>query len=325
MNGAAAVLTMVVAVMSCGTPTAKNNTPNTFENVTFELTSSGLASIWVGTEFPLRILIGDESYIPLESCACVDCNGTSNSDGGAFAPQPARTEIRPGTAWKHVWNGALIGAGSDCPSLPEDGTELIAEFCFGKNVDGVDQWSGGITDIECVRTPFTLGEDTTVRAELDNTVEDAGSIPVVVENGTDTPLFAQTSDNCAGTTFFSVKFGDETINLGSVCGPCDCSEGSECFTDCVAACEAPQYEEIAVGGTVEGSFPLSYRKLYDEATYQCTQLHFVPAGTLTASICYGTLISEEFNDGYGTVGDQRCEDVEFTIEDSEVRLVVTAL
>lgn len=316
----AAVLTTTALATSCGTPSEKTTPPTTFEDVTFELKSVGTASIWAGPEFPLRIIVGDKSYIPLESCACEDCSGTE----GAFAPQPARTEVRPGDAWTHVWNGALFGDGNECPNIRDQiGKELIAEFCFGKNIDGADEWSGGITDIECVRTPFTLGEDLTVEAQIDNTVEDPGSIPVVLENGTETPLFAQIADDCGSSTFFSVHFGDEVISLGSICGPCDCSQGSECFVGCDAACQAPQFEELAPGGTVEGSFPLSYRKLYDEGTYQCTQQHLVPNGALTATICYGTSVTDEFSDGYGTVADERCEDVDFTIESDEVRLVVT--
>lgn len=312
--------TITLATLGCGTPTDKEK-PDTFRNVTLELRNTGTASVWVGQQFPLKILVGTDAYVPLDGCSS---GGERASDA---APAESRSEIRPGSAWTHVWNGAVIRNG-DCPDLRDHlGEELIAEFCFGKNIDGADEWSGGITDIECVRTPFTLGEDTTVVAEINHNVELDDSIPVILENNTAEPLFAQIADNCGSSTFFSVKFGEETIELGSICGPCDCSEGGECFVACDAACQAPQVAEIAPGATVEGSFSLAYRKLYNEATYECTQLHPVPAGTLTATICYGTEALDEFeiNEGviFGTVVDPICEDVEFTIADDEIRLVVT--
>lgn len=336
------MMTLALAMtLGCGGPTSKdNNDPNpdpdpdthNYQEITFEVTNNSLSSVFLDQRTEaLTIYHGNDVY-SLGS-VCNEPGTRSDALEAAGAPFPGNSadaapsepsrELRPGEQWIRQWNGIVRGEGS-CPNLTHLlGEELVVEFCYGMNVEGSDQWSASPTDIECARQSFTHTDDrTTIEISIDAEVLPGDTLPIIVENKSAETIYLQLSDNCGGETFYSVMHSGTEIGRDDLCGPCDCSEGSECTMACDLACAAPMVEAIEPSGTHEAAFALTYRKQYDEGTHQCTQLQYVPVGPLMATICYGLGANFEGDGEWGTIEGEICETLNFTTTDDEVRLIV---
>lgn len=304
---------MLGSVAACGSAIEKpgDEEPSRF-STEFRLVNVGSSSIYLGESRMVTVLADGEPIA--QGCS------TQSDPSDEPGVSATRIEIRPGDEQSMTKFGEL-DPDDDCTSYGEHaGETLEAEFCWFTNFEGVGVTQSTPRDRVCQTTSFVVGEVDTVTFEVDSTIEPtAGTMPIAIENGTEGSIYVQTARNCAGDPYYEVTFGDEVVFPTRVCGVCDCSE-SPCGIGCDAACEMDSVAEIASGSERIVDMPLVYPRRYDTDQNQCTQQQFVPHGPLVATICHGTTV-EEANEG-AQVTDEVCEDLEFTLDDDEVRLVV---
>jgi hypothetical protein len=304
-------LVFILAAAACGPVSEKETEEPTWTE--FRLVNGGGSSIFLIDPVPVTVLADGERY----DVGCTNSQTPAMEDGGVVA---TRLEIRPGD---HQ-SASMKAERSDtdgCRKLGDfAGETLEAKFCWFRNIAGVRAENGTALDEECTTTTFVVGEDELVEVKPDTTIEpSAQTMSIVLENATDAPIYVQTARNCGSDRYYDVSFGDERVFPTSVCGLCDCGE-SPCGVGCAAACEADSVEEIAPGSERTVDMPMVYPRRYDGGDQQCTQRQLVPRGPLTATLCHGTEMDETV-DG-ATVTDETCEEIEFTLDESEVRLRV---
>lgn len=333
-------IVMAALVVGCGTPPAKNNgggknnTTNngtnsrtnnetnngagTIQSMNFALRNTGDSSVFVSPR-PLRIFDGDEQLATdIYACSCgLECP--------AIAPAPIQ-ELRPGQTLDWSWSGVVDTGGGDCSSEGMLGRELEAEFCYGRNFRGPDEFDGEPTDVVCERVPFEIVEacpecdQPLIALDVDLEVRPVEP-PVVLalENQSGAALYVQEVVDCSVGAWFDVRHINESLQLRQPCDACDCSEGPDCVMGCAEACPQDAAVEVPAGETHTVELAGTYFRYYDEAGYQCTQTQYLP-DPLTAELCFGTDVTEE--GGSQMVSNVTCEEVQFTLEQREARLVV---
>lgn len=175
---------------------------------------------------------------------------------------------------------------------------------------------------------LALGSACSDSHKQDGPEQEPNPVTFRLVNGDSTPVFAYLSagaaTKCSRGQFVEVLDDSVSRPLRTTCHDCSCELDDYCLT-CSAQCAVGTEEQNTVLGAGEsrtfnwqGQF--QNRQTHDLG-FTCYQPEVPTGDTLTARFCWGTRF-ETTGPEVGEIADIVCEDVEFSIDDSDVEYVI---